>query len=325
LIEYQQSRRQLIQFEDGVYRNLRQILRDLEQLEVNLQIQRRAVAIAIRRVDQTRETLSKPVPPALPGQGPAQFGPTAALNLLTALSDLRNSQNNLMSVRLNYHAARLRLMRELGVMRIDENGLWIEESLESALRATEAECPLPPELLGDFSTPPAGAEAGTPPTSAPPQTPNNPPAAVPAVPPGSGPLPAPSAVPMVAPPVLHVPQEARPLPLDENAADAPLGAQSWRRVGSIAPASAESPSANGAEVRVPAWRPAGSPSGDGDAIHPHPPRSSSTPAAGASPKPPKEGWRSASTSASPSAANSESVESPNLPAAKAAPGWRPAM
>jgi hypothetical protein len=133
LINYQQAHRQLIQFEDGVNRSLRQILREMEQLEVNLEIQRRAVAIAIRRVDQTREALSRPIAPAAPGAPPAQFGPTAALNLLTAFSDLRSSQNNFMSVWLNYHAARMRLLRELGVMRIDERGLWVDEPLIPAL------------------------------------------------------------------------------------------------------------------------------------------------------------------------------------------------
>ncbi|MBM84318.1 MAG: hypothetical protein CMJ78_27495, partial [Planctomycetaceae bacterium] len=151
LINYQQSRRQLIQFEDGVSRSLRALLRQLKQLQVNLEIQRRSVAIAIRRVDQTRETLNRPVPPAIGGAPPAQFGPTAALNLLTALSDLRSSQNNFMSVWLNYYAARMRLMRELGIMRVDERGIWIEESLENAVRldGEDYELPpaIPPELL----------------------------------------------------------------------------------------------------------------------------------------------------------------------------------
>lgn len=150
LILYQQSRRQLIQYEDGVYRGLRSLLRNLDQLERNLEIQRRAVAISIRRVDQTRENLNRPTPPALPGQPQAQFGPTAALNLLTALSDLRNSQNNFMSVWLNYYAARMRLFQNLGVMRIDTNGLWIEESLEDAVRASSADSPLPPSVPQDW-------------------------------------------------------------------------------------------------------------------------------------------------------------------------------
>lgn len=146
LIEYQQSRRQLIQFDDSVRQNLRQILRDIEQLRVNLEIQRRAVAIAIRRVDQTREALNRPVPPAQPGQLPESFGPTAAQNLLFALSDLRNTQNNLMSVWLNYHATRLRLYRELGVMQVDANNLWIDVPLIEALGIPVDEQAYPPAI-----------------------------------------------------------------------------------------------------------------------------------------------------------------------------------
>ncbi|MFP6765005.1 MAG: hypothetical protein VB858_15365, partial [Planctomycetaceae bacterium] len=146
LIFYQQLRRGMIQYEDGVNRDLRRILRELDYLERNLEIQRRAVAIAIRRVDQTRENLNRPTPPPVPGQPQAQFGPTAAINLLTALSDLRSSQNAFMSVWLSYYATRLRLFQDLGVMRIDRNGLWIEESLEEALRTSAEEHPLPPDI-----------------------------------------------------------------------------------------------------------------------------------------------------------------------------------
>jgi hypothetical protein len=148
LIFYQQARRQMIQYEDGVNRGLRALLRELEQLRVNLEIQRRAVAISIRRVDQTRENFNKPTPPPAPGQPVSQFGPTAALNLLTALSDLRSSQNNFMSVWLNYHAGRMRLLRDLGIIRIDDEGLWIEESVQDALTAAMADAAvqLPPEV-----------------------------------------------------------------------------------------------------------------------------------------------------------------------------------
>lgn len=166
LIEYQQDRRGMVTFEDGVNRNLRQLLRDMRQLQFNLEIQRRAVAIAIRRVDQTRELLSKPAPPTPAGATPTQLGPTAALNLLTALSDLRNTQNNFISIWINYHADRMRLLRELGLLQIDANGVWIEESIENAIRRSASEDPLPPpvppEWFGDALTPPPGQAFGTP-------------------------------------------------------------------------------------------------------------------------------------------------------------------
>ena len=132
LIEYQQDRRQFIRFRDGLKTTMRQVLRELNELQVNLEIQRRAMAIAIRRVDTTQEVLREPVPPAAPGEPQALLGPTAALNLLTALSDLRNTQNNFMSVWLNYYATRMLLIRELGLMQLDENGRWIDIPIQQA-------------------------------------------------------------------------------------------------------------------------------------------------------------------------------------------------
>jgi len=151
LVEYQQARRQMIQFEDLIMQNTRNLIRGLEQLRINLEIQRRAVAIAIRRVDQTREALNQPTAPAQPGQLPQSFGPTLAQNLLFALSDLRNTQNNLMSVWLNYHATRMQLYRELGVMLIDENGLWVDCPLSEAVKASGAHesCPQLPPTTAD--------------------------------------------------------------------------------------------------------------------------------------------------------------------------------
>ncbi|MGC3969618.1 MAG: TolC family protein [Pirellulales bacterium] len=148
LIEYQRDRRQLIQYEDGVNQTLRQSLRTLAQLETNLEIQRRTVTIATRRVDQTREVLSKPPEPTVPGQAAAGLGPTAALNLLTALNDLQASQNNFMSVWLNHYAGRMLLMRELGLMQLDDRGIWIDVPLDQAI-ATAPRCPpedLPPDV-----------------------------------------------------------------------------------------------------------------------------------------------------------------------------------
>ncbi len=134
LIDYQRSRRDFIQSRDSHHLGLRGHLRQNEQLRRNLEIQRRAVTIAIRRVDMTRAALYAPVRPPQPGQRPSQFGPTAANNLLFALSSLRNTQNNFLSVWLNYYAARLRLAREIGVMKLNPDGSWIEpDQLASSL------------------------------------------------------------------------------------------------------------------------------------------------------------------------------------------------
>ena len=129
LINYQRSRRNLIQSGDRLHLGLRSQLRQIRRLRENLEIQRRAVAIAIRRVDLTRANLYAPVPPPQPGQRALQFGPTSAFNLLSSLSSLRDTQNSFLGVWLSYYAARIRLAREMGVMKLDENGTWIETPL----------------------------------------------------------------------------------------------------------------------------------------------------------------------------------------------------
>ncbi|HEX4129682.1 MAG TPA: TolC family protein [Pirellulales bacterium] len=157
LINYQQDRRTLIQFEDSINQTLRQDLRVLRQLRINLEIQRRAVTIAVRRVDKTLEDLSEPPAPVLPGQQAEQLASNAAFNLLTAISDLRNAQNNFLSVWMNYYSERMQLQRDLGIMQIDDRGMWIDEPVEDVIAMVmegaqpveELPPPVPVEWLQD--------------------------------------------------------------------------------------------------------------------------------------------------------------------------------
>jgi outer membrane protein TolC len=147
LVDYQQSRRQLIRFDDSLNQGLRAQLRNLAQLRANLEIQRRAVIISIRRVDFTRAELNRPLPSPAPGAPPNTFGPTAVQNLLSALSDLSNAQNNFMSVWLNYYAGRMQLMRDLGVMQLDEEGRWIDLPLSDLVpQAADEPTGVPPAI-----------------------------------------------------------------------------------------------------------------------------------------------------------------------------------
>lgn len=127
LIDYQRNRRAFIQSCDSLHGGLRGLLRQIEQLRMDLEIQRISVVIAIRRVNLNRLQLDEPVVPPQPGRPPAQFGRTAARDLLDALADLRRAQNAFLSAWLNYYAAKMRLSRELGVMVLDYEGRWIED------------------------------------------------------------------------------------------------------------------------------------------------------------------------------------------------------
>ncbi|MGD9723110.1 MAG: hypothetical protein AB7O59_16935 [Pirellulales bacterium] len=150
LIQYQFQRRQLYQYQDGVNFILRGLLRTLNQLEVNLEIQRRAMVIAIRRVDKTREDLNEPPAPTLPGEPVQLLGPTVAQNLIFALNDLLASQNVFMSVVLNHYENRTLLYRELGIMELDDCGIWIDKPINAAEWLTEEECPMPPAVPAEW-------------------------------------------------------------------------------------------------------------------------------------------------------------------------------
>ena len=171
LIEYQRSRRDYIQSTDSLHLGLRELLRRLEQLRASLEIQRRAVTIAIRRVDSTQAALAAPVRPPRPGERPAQFNPTTAINLLAAQSSLRDSQNSFLGVWLNYYATRMRLSRELGIMILDADGQWLDypipESGQELPPNGSEPLPPPPQLNNwidfvDYEEPqPQGATANT--------------------------------------------------------------------------------------------------------------------------------------------------------------------
>ena len=183
LIQYQRDRRDLIQSRDALQLGLRALLRTLKQRKLQLQIQRRAVTIALRRVDQTQLSLLTPPPQGQPGVRP-QINPTTAINLLGAQSSLQSSQNSFLAAWLNYYAARLRLYRELGIMQLDPSGKWIENSIANG---TGSEMPvddsLPPELpleippvpeesdTRDNQPPPAGFQIPPPPAAPPADTP----------------------------------------------------------------------------------------------------------------------------------------------------------
>lgn len=125
LIEYQQARRSYYQFRDRVYQGLRNTLRQIRLNEVNFELRRAAVQVAISQVDLTQLRLSEP---PKPGET-TQFGSTTARDLVQSLSDLLNVQNDFLSVWVNYEVQRLNLEVDLGVMELAPNGLRLENDI----------------------------------------------------------------------------------------------------------------------------------------------------------------------------------------------------
>ena len=133
LIEYQQARRNYYSFRDRVHQGIRNTLRQLRVDDLNFELRRASVHVAITQVDVTRLRLSEPARPAqatAPGQptqpgGGAQFGATVARDLVNALIDLLNVQNDFLSVWVDHEVQQLQLDHDLGIMELDPNGLRI--------------------------------------------------------------------------------------------------------------------------------------------------------------------------------------------------------
>ena len=130
LIDFQRARRQFIQSRDTLQKGLRALLRTLEIRTEQLEIQRRAVAIALRRSEQTQLSLLAPPPQLQPGQR-QQVNPNQAYVLQSSQGALLSSQNGLLSAWLGHYATRLRLYRELGIMKLDSEGRWIENPIDA--------------------------------------------------------------------------------------------------------------------------------------------------------------------------------------------------
>ncbi len=128
IIQYQQARRSYYQFVDQINQGLRATLRQSRLNEINLELRREAVFVAIAQVDLVRLRLTEP---PKPGET-ASFNNTTARDLVQALGDLLSAQNDLLSVWVNNRVQRLQLELQLGVMLVDSEGIRvdIEQPLE---------------------------------------------------------------------------------------------------------------------------------------------------------------------------------------------------
>jgi hypothetical protein len=176
LIEYQQARRDYYSFRDNVHQNIRATLRQLRLDDLNFELRRAAVHVAITQVDVTRLRLSEPARPAAasaPGQltepgGGATFGSTVARDLVNAQIDLLNVQNDFLSVWVDQEVQRLQLDHDLGIMELDANGLRIEhqQPIRSYLDNLPETAP-PCEIPDACATQPAARGVVVPETSRP--------------------------------------------------------------------------------------------------------------------------------------------------------------
>jgi hypothetical protein len=124
LIRYQQSRRDYMLFEDSVALVLRDIIRNIELSQVNFELRRAAVHVAISRVEVAQPRLQEP---RKPGQAQeTRLGATTAQDLVGALQQLLNVQNSFLRVWMGYQVLRRALDLEMGTMQLDPQGIWCD-------------------------------------------------------------------------------------------------------------------------------------------------------------------------------------------------------
>jgi hypothetical protein len=123
LLNYEQARRRYMLFEDQAGQSLRNTLRIVRLNQINFEVKRAAVRVAIAQVELARLRLNEPPKPGVVG---AQFGATTARDLVSAVGDLLDAQNDFLNVWVGYDVVRMLLDYELGTMRLDENGVWVD-------------------------------------------------------------------------------------------------------------------------------------------------------------------------------------------------------
>ncbi|MCE5341504.1 MAG: TolC family protein [Planctomycetaceae bacterium] len=108
----QQAVRDVQATEDSIKLDIRNSLRSLLEARENMYIQAKAVAVAQKRVKSVNMFLDA--------------GRAAMRDLTDAQDALLEAQNSLTAAVVQYRIAELNIQRDMGVLEIDENGLWKE-------------------------------------------------------------------------------------------------------------------------------------------------------------------------------------------------------
>ena len=124
LISYDRTRRSFIQYEDGIHRNIRTLMRQIRLAQLNFELRRIGVLLAMSRVDQANLQLLQPPKP----NQTSQFGDSFARDLTDALKDLLSNQNTFIREWINFEAYRMGVEITTGTFRLDSAGNWIDQS-----------------------------------------------------------------------------------------------------------------------------------------------------------------------------------------------------
>jgi len=120
LIGLERAVRNVQSLEDQVKLDVRSGLRALQSTRESLQIQARAVQLAEKRVSSTNMAL--------------EAGRAQIRDSLEAQEALLSAQNALTAAVINYRIMELELQRDIGLLKVDEQGLWQEFDPEVILK-----------------------------------------------------------------------------------------------------------------------------------------------------------------------------------------------
>ncbi len=115
-INLERAVRDVQTLEDQIKLSVRGELRDLLEFRETLKIQAQSVVVAEKRVKSTNLFL--------------EAGRAAILDMVDAQDDLLSAQNSLTRAVINYRIAELEVQQDMGLLQVDESGLWREFSPE---------------------------------------------------------------------------------------------------------------------------------------------------------------------------------------------------
>jgi outer membrane protein TolC len=116
LISLERATRSVQSLEDNIKLAIRDELRNLRESRESLNIQAKSVVVAEKRVRSTTMFL--------------EAGRRQIRDLLDAQDSLLSARNQLTAAVVNYRIAELEIQRDLGILKVNERGLWEEFSPE---------------------------------------------------------------------------------------------------------------------------------------------------------------------------------------------------
>ena len=125
-IAYQRARRDYMQAEDQVKRDVRQAWRQLDVLKGNIETSRQSVRIAARQLE------SAVLEATDPSRAEGSSGGLRGQQLLSALDNVLGAQDTLLGNWVRYEQNRLNIYRDMGIMEVGSDGLWFDAFYQSS-------------------------------------------------------------------------------------------------------------------------------------------------------------------------------------------------